>query len=205
MPIQPSDGKAPKGETLVAITTHQLDSRSQRLLQKQQTGRCFGCRKPLAPNPRDTWDEIYHDITCYEKATRRQAKVAKREASARAALETRYCETCGARITVARLRRHPTAKTCRTACSAERATQQNRAAVKRLRVRQRRVRTAAKLATLGDSAPCVVCEGEIPVQRRVQWDGIKTCSKPCAAEHQRVLVNKAKRRYRERQAATRKG
>ena len=84
-------------------------------------------------------------------------------------------------------------------CSAERQAQQSRESVRRLRVRQRRVRTEVKLAGLGDGAPCVVCQGEIPVQRRVQWQGIKTCSPVCAGEHQRVSANRAKQRYRQRQ------
>lgn len=183
----------------------QLDSRSRKLLQRSRKteGVCIGCRKPLQvvgpAYKQDGWADLYHGIDCYEKAQRRTEREARLQRKALAAQKLRYCQPCGARITPSRLRRHPTAKTCSAVCSAERQAQQSRESVRRLRVRQRRVRTEVKLAGLGDGAPCVVCQGEIPVQRRVQWQGIKTCSPVCAVEHQRVSANRAKQRYRQRQ------
>lgn len=183
----------------------QLDSRSRKLLQRSRKteGVCIGCRKPLQvvgpAYKQDGWADLYHGIDCYEKAQRRTEREARLQRKALAAQKLRYCQPCGARIKPSRLRRHPTAKTCSAVCSAERQAQQSRESVRRLRVRQRRVRTEVKLAGLGDGAPCVVCQGEIPVQRRVQWQGIKTCSPVCAAEHQRMSANRAKQRYRQRQ------
>ena len=160
---------------------------------------CITCGKPLERRS-ILADESYCSINHARLDDSRTSKASARNRAERRAHEVkRFCHACGERITPERLIRYPTTKTCSSVCSKAYQTAQASGASRRYQRRRAQEFNREKATALAaDPRPCVVCPRTIPIERRIQWPSVRTCSPACGDIHHKQQEREARKRYRAR-------